>query len=156
MKHFTYLFYLLSVAVLAQTNTPTPNNKQPQTATTQQGSNIVKPQKVFMPNSEYKRIGHTGTELPHTKSTHFSINEPTALPPQPDAQIVPAAPKYRRSTAQLIQSLQGKLDYLKTLPTIPANKQERASIEQQLFEAYQRLSYEKECPAKSNTYPQKD
>lgn len=104
--------------------------------------------KVFMPNSEYKRIGHTGIELPKTHNATFTI--PTAAPnlPNKEAKLLPVAPKYRRSTAELIRLFEGKLDYLKSLPDNSQNRKEITQLEQQLFEAHQRLSHEKECTNK--------
>ncbi|MCC7223276.1 MAG: hypothetical protein IT273_06095 [Chitinophagales bacterium] len=145
MKSAFYLLLLLPICAWAQQNNSlSPEQRaalRPQTAS-------PNTKKVFMPNSEYKRIDHSGNELPHTKNAHFSTPPPTAPLPNTDAQIVPVAPKYRRSTAELIQLLESKLDYLKSLPNSEAHRIERTQLEQQLFEARQRLSDEKECSPK--------
>lgn len=102
--------------------------------------------KVFMPNKNYKRISHTGQELPTPRKSEFSpaaSNSTTSL--SPDAKLTAVAPKYRQNTQQLIVSIQSKLDYLKTMENTPEIRLQIIQLEQQLVTAYQQLSFEKEC-----------
>lgn len=135
---------LFAVAQNVSQNTNSVPQSQEQT-----GQNVQRKKpatKVFMPNKNYKRISHTGQELPTPRKSEFSpaaSNSTTSL--SPDAKLTAVAPKYRQNTQQLIVSIQSKLDYLKTMENTPEIRLQIIQLEQQLVTAYQQLSFEKEC-----------
>lgn len=99
-----------------------------------------------MPNKNYKRIAHTGEELP--SSRRYVVTSPATgnqTPSYPDARLTPVAPKHQQNTQGLIISIEDKLQYIKSLEDTPQNRLQIAQLEQQLVTAYQQLSFEKEC-----------
>lgn len=134
---------MLAAQTGIQRTNPAP---QPQEQNGQNPQKKTPSTKVFMPNKNYKRLAHTGEELPNSRKSEFNQPQPNNNPAfSSDAKLAAAAPKYRQSTEQRIAAIQSKLDYLKSMNNSPENRLEIAQLEQQLVAAYQQLSVEKEC-----------
>lgn len=139
--------FALPMLLIAQTGIQKTNPApQPQEQNGQNPQKKTPPTKVFMPNKNYKRIAHTGEELPTSRKSEFTLPESNSNAAfSSDAKLAAAAPKYRQSTEQRIAAIQSKLDYLKSMNNSPENRLQIAQLEQQLVAAYQQLSVEKEC-----------
>lgn len=119
----------------------------------QQQTRMTSPQKVTTNEDKYENLkNNERIKKPQAKA---STNSTTAPPFIQNRQVkkavhlrqIKATPNQDNtlSAGKLVAGLEQKLYYLKNLPQTDELLVEIATTEQQLFQAYQRLSYEQEC-----------
>lgn len=119
----------------------------------QQTQRMTSPQKVTTNEDKYENLKNSErVKKPQAKASTNSTTAPLFIQNRQVKKAVhlrqiKATPNQDNtlSAGKLVAGLEQKLYYLKNLPQTDELLVEIATAEQQLFQAYQRLSYEQEC-----------